>query len=156
MVCFPCCRPLKIERKNQLAVNTQITERKQNTKLVTVFAVLLIILALVLGMFAMPATKSEAASLKKVTSCNGLEVKLYNSKSNIWWTYKGNTRVSYTGIAWNDYGWWRTVNGKVDFNYTGIAQNDNGWYRIVDGKVRFDNTGVCKLSLAYDRRRANA
>ena len=118
-------------KEKQLAVNTQITERKQNTKLVTVFAVLLIILALVLGMFAMPATKSEAASLKKVTTCKGLEVKLYDSKSNIWWTYKGNTRVSYTGIAWNDYGWWRTVNGKVDFNYTGIAQNDNGWYRIL-------------------------
>lgn len=108
------------------------------------FAVLLIILALVLGMFAMPANKTEAASLKKVTSCNGLEVKLYDSKNNIWWTYQGKTRVSYTGIAWNDYGWWRTVNGKVDFGYTGIAQNDNGWYRIVDGKVRFEDTGVYK------------
>ena len=108
------------------------------------FAVLLIILALVLGMFAMPVNKTEAASLKKVTSCNGLEVKLYDSKNNIWWTYLGNTRVSYTGIAWNDYGWWRTVNGKVDFGYTGIAQNDNGWYRIVDGKVRFEDTGVYK------------
>ena len=127
-----------------MAINTQITERKKNTKLVTVFAVLLIILALVLGMFAMPANKTEAASLKKVTSCNGLEVKLYDSKNNIWWTYQGKTRVSYTGIAWNDYGWWRTVNGKVDFGYTGIAQNDNGWYRIVDGKVRFEDTGVYK------------
>ena len=127
-----------------MAVNTQITERKKNTKLVTVFAVLLIILALVLGMFAMPGNKTEAASLKKVTSCNGLEVKLYDQKNNIWWTYLGNTRVSYTGIAWNDYGWWRTVNGKVDFGYTGIAQNDNGWYRIVDGKVRFEDTGVYK------------
>lgn len=127
-----------------MAVNTQIIERKKNTKLVTVFAVLLIILALVLGIFAMPANKTEAASLKKVTSCNGLEVKLYDSKNNIWWTYQGKTRVSYTGIAWNDYGWWRTVNGKVDFGYTGIAQNDNGWYRIVDGKVRFEDTGVYK------------
>ena len=127
-----------------MAVNSQIIERKQNTKLVTVFAVLLIILALVLGMFAMPGNKTEAASLKKVTSCNGLEVKLYDSKNNIWWTYQGKTRVSYTGIAWNDYGWWRTVNGKVDFGYTGIAQNDNGWYRIVDGKVRFEDTGVYK------------
>ena len=127
-----------------MAVNSQIIERKQNTKLVTVFAVLLIILALVLGMFAMPVNKTEAASLKRVTSCNGLEVKLYDSKNNIWWTYQGKTRVSYTGIAWNDYGWWRTVNGKVDFGYTGIAQNDNGWYRIVDGKVRFEDTGVYK------------
>ena len=127
-----------------MAVNSQIIERKQNTKLVTVFAVLLIILALVLGMFAMPVNKTEAASLKRVTSCNGLEVKLYDSKNNVWWTYQGKTRVSYTGIAWNDYGWWRTVNGKVDFGYTGIAQNDNGWYRIVDGKVRFEDTGVYK------------
>ena len=108
------------------------------------FAVLLIILALVLGMFAMPVNKTEAASLKRVTSYKGLEVKLYDSKNNVWWTYQGKTRVSYTGIAWNDYGWWRTVNGKVDFGYTGIAQNDNGWYRIVDGKVRFEDTGVYK------------
>lgn len=127
-----------------MAVNSQIIERKQNTKLVTVFAVLLIILALVLGMFAMPVNKTEAASLKRVTSYKGLEVKLYDSKNNVWWTYQGKTRVSYTGIAWNDYGWWRTVNGKVDFGYTGIAQNDNGWYRIVDGKVRFEDTGVYK------------
>ena len=108
------------------------------------FAVLLIILALVLGMFAMPVNKTGAASLKRVTSYKGLEVKLYDSKNNVWWTYQGKTRVSYTGIAWNDYGWWRTVNGKVDFGYTGIAQNDNGWYRIVDGKVRFEDTGVYK------------
>ena len=127
-----------------MAVNSQIIERKQNTKLVTVFAVLLIILALVLGMFAMPVNKTGAASLKRVTSYKGLEVKLYDSKNNVWWTYQGKTRVSYTGIAWNDYGWWRTVNGKVDFGYTGIAQNDNGWYRIVDGKVRFEDTGVYK------------
>lgn len=137
-------RTFENRKEKQLAVNTQITERKKNTKLVTVFAVLLIILALALGMFAMPATRTEAASLKIVSSCNGLEVKLYDSKNNIWWAYKGNQRVSYTGIAWNDYGWWRTVNGKVDFNYTGIAQNDNGWYRCVNGQVRFDNTGVYK------------
>ena len=137
-------RATENRKERQLAVNTAITERNKNTKLVTVFAVLLIILALVLGMFAMPANRSEATSLKKVSSCNGLEVKQYSAKNNIWWTYQGNTRVSYTGIAWNEYGWWRTVNGKVDFGYTGIAKNDNGWYRVVEGKVRFDNTGVYK------------
>ena len=115
------------------------------------FAVLLIILALVLGMFAMPGNKTEAASLKKVTSCNGLEVKLYDQKNNIWWTYLGNTRVSYTGIAWNDYGWWRTVNGKVDFGYTGIAQNEYGNWYIENGVVNFGFSGkVVFNGVTYD------
>lgn len=142
MVCFPCCRPLKIERKDKVAVNTQVIERKPLSSGRMTLAVLLIVLAILLGALSMPTTRSEAASMKTVKSCNGLEVKLYDKANNIWWTYKGNTRVSYTGIAYNEWGWWRTVNGKVDFGYTGIVSNDNGWYRVVDGKVRFDQTGV--------------
>lgn len=127
-----------------MAVNTEVRTRKEN-KTVTKFIVLaLLAFAMCLAMFSMPSMKTEAAGLKVVNSCQGLTVKQYDKKNNIWWTYQGNTRVSYTGIAENEYGWWRTVNGKVDFKYTGIAKNDHGWYRIVDGKVRFDNTGVYK------------
>ena len=125
-----------------MAVNSQIIERKQNTKLVTVFAVLLIILALVLGMFAMPVNKTEAASLKRVTSYKGLEVKLYDSKNNVWWTYQGKTRVSYTGIAWNDYGWWYCLYGMVQFDYTGMKSNEYGSWRIENGKVNFAFNGL--------------
>ena len=127
-----------------MAVNTKVIERRQVSPGLTSLAVLLIVVAILILALLMPATRSEAASLKTVKSCNGLEVKLYDKANNIWWTYQGNTRVSYTGIAYNEYGWWRTVNGKVDFGYTGIAKNDNGWYRIIDGKVRFDETGVYK------------
>ena len=129
-----------------MAVNTEVRTRKENKRLQMTLAICLLILAMSLGLFAMPSTRTEAASssMKVVTSCKDLVVKQYSAKNNIWWTYLGNTRVSYTGIAENEYGWWRTVNGKVDFSYTGIAKNDNGWYRIVDGKVRFDNTGVYK------------
>lgn len=133
-----------MEKGRNVAVNTEVKTRKPNSSATNTFAVLLIVLAVLLGMFALSPNKSEAASLKVVNSCNGLEVRQYSKKNNIWWTYQGNTRVSYTGIAHNEYGWWRTVNGKVDFDYTGIAKNDNGWYRIVDGKVAFDNTGVYK------------
>lgn len=124
-----------------MAINTEVKTRT-HSKLTTVLAVLLLILSMGLGIFAVPGMKTDAASsLKVVNSCKGLEVRKYG---NDWWTYQGNTRVSYTGIAHNDNGWWRTVKGKVDFSYTGIAKNDNGWYRVVNGKVRFDQTGVYK------------
>lgn len=125
-----------------MAVNTEIKPRKQNTVLGSTIAVVLLTLALLLGLFAVPAMRTDAASLKTVTSCKGLTVKQYGN--NGWWTYSGNTRVSYTGLAQNEYGWWRTVNGKVDFHATGIVRNDYGWYRVVNGKVRFDQTGVYK------------
>ncbi|MBR1704336.1 MAG: hypothetical protein IJ720_03115 [Clostridia bacterium] len=124
-----------------MAVNTEVRTRKQNSKLTSLLAVILMVFAMGLAMFYFPSLKTDAANLKVVTSCKGLEVR---KVAGVWWTYQGNTRVSYTGIAHNENGWWRTVNGQVDWNYTGIACNDNGWYRIVNGKVRFDQTGVYK------------
>lgn len=122
-----------------MAVNTNIKSPAPLGRAQTVFAVLLLVIAMLITIVAMPTQRTSASGLTKVTSCQGLTVKKYG---NEWWTYQNNTRVSYTGLAKNDYGWWRTVNGKVDFSYTGIAKNDYGWYRVVKGKVRFDNTGV--------------
>lgn len=124
-----------------MTVYTETGTRKTNSKKATLFVVLLMVIAMGLGMLFAPTMKTDAAGLKVVTSCKGLDVRKVNG---VWWTYEGNTRVSYTGIAHNENGWWRTVDGKVDWNYTGIASNDNGWYRIVNGKVRFDQTGVYK------------
>lgn len=128
-----------------MAVNTEVRTRKPNTGAVTAGAVFLLVLSMFIAMFALPSLKTEAASgLKVVTSCKDLTVKQYSKQNNIWWTYQGNTRVSYTGIARNNYGWWRTSGGKVDFDFTGIAKNDYGWWRVVKGKVDFSAEGVYK------------
>lgn len=133
-----------------MAVNTTVKDRKANRKATTIVAVLLLMMALCMGLFFLPANRTEAASsMKTVTSCKDLVVKQYSKQNNIWWTYQGNTRVSYTGVAKNSYGWWRTVNGKVDFNYTGVAKNDYGWWRVENGKVNFSASGVYKNEFGW-------
>lgn len=126
-----------------MAVNTKVITPKPQNRVTMVLAVVLLVLSIVAAMFTLPNLKTAAASssLRTVTSCKNLEVRKYGDS---WWTYSGNTRVSYTGIAKNQYGWWRTVGGKVDFDYTGIAKNDYGWWRVVSGKVDFNATGIYK------------
>ena len=53
-----------------------------------------------------------------------------------------NTKVDYTGVAKNEYGWWRVYKGQVDFTANGIYQNDYGWWKTTNGKVTFDETGI--------------
>ena len=131
-----------------MAVNTKVTTPKPHNKITMVLAVVLLIVSFFAAMMTLPSLKTEAASsgLKTVYSCKDLTVKKYGSN---WWTYSGNTRVSYTGIAKNQYGWWRTVNGKVDFNATGIYKNDYGWWRTVNGKVDFNATSVYKNEFGW-------
>ena len=66
----------------------------------------------------------------------------WNDADQKWYTYQGDERVLYTGIAQNENGWWYCENGTVDFGCTGIKHNDNGWWRVEGGKVNFDANGI--------------
>ena len=88
-----------------------------------------------------PTQPAEPAQLRTVDSCNGLWVR-WNDADQKWYTYQGDERVLYTGIAQNENGWWYCENGTVDFGCTGIKHNDNGWWRVEGGKVNFDANGI--------------
>ena len=73
------------ERSPLVAINTEVRTRKKNRFQMTL-AVVLLMLALSLGIFAMPSIHGDAAAakLKVVDSCKDLVVKQYDKKNNIW------------------------------------------------------------------------
>ena len=84
-----------------------------------------------------------ARAPRTVTSCDGLDIR-YND--GYWMTYKGNERVSYTGVAKNKYGWWYCRNGIIDFSYSGVASNNYGSWVIDRGRLNRKANGFIDIN----------
>lgn len=99
------------------------------------------------GFFSSLWISGKAASIKTA------DVTVKKASDGNWYTYtkKGNSRVTYTGVAQNDFGWWRIENGKVNFKAKGVFQNSYGWWYCKDGKVQFGYNGIQKNDYGWWR-----